>query len=105
MLNTKMIPAGRTTESVCKEMIRLCFQHYNLDNTKHIDPDRDIKRENRKLKNPNRGARGIMPVLKAGERKAVPVMTVGETRALPVMTAGETREASSEVWQGPDEAK
>ena len=41
--NTKMILAGRTTESVCQEMIRLCFQHYNLDITKHIDPDRDIE--------------------------------------------------------------
>ena len=62
------------------------------------------------MKNPNRkevvpGARGIMPVLTAGETRAVPVMTVGETRALSVMTAGETREASSEVWKGPDEAK
>ena len=56
--NTKMILAGRTTESVCQEMIRLCFQHYNLDITKHIDPDRDIEQENRKLKNPNRSEKG-----------------------------------------------
>ena len=56
------------------------------------------------------GARGIMPILTAGEMRAVPVMTAGEIReaSSEVVTGcrpGETREASSEVWQGPDEAK
>ena len=56
------------------------------------------------------GARGIMPILTAGETRALPVMTAGEIReaSLEVVTGcrpGETREASSEVWQGPDEAK